>query len=200
VSVGGISWAKSQWIHDCKWTRTHGNNVAHNSTHARCSSLIRLDIRRVVVTFYFESNRPTLTNINYTGIFTNTHKKCVSLGGFLTELTQVDLARFIRTMLTPHDGVHGEFATRGSASKYFLNAFVFVRLEAQLRKWLLKIGLLRCMGHRVDHDAPTNARTALVKKGIPSRLGPVSASTACSGCGMRPTTLPRAFDIPAISR
>ena len=29
---------------------------------------------------------------------------------------------------------------------------------------------------------------------------PVSASTACSGCGIRPTTLPALFDTPAMSR
>ena len=33
--------------------------------------------------------------------------------------------------------------------------------------------------------------------GRPSRLGPVSSSTACSGCGIRPTTLPDSLQMPA---
>lgn len=34
----------------------------------------------------------------------------------------------------------------------------------------------------------------------PSSDGPVSASVACSGCGIRPTTRPLAELIPAMSR
>ena len=39
-----------------------------------------------------------------------------------------------------------------------------------------------------------------MKKPRPSSDGPVSASTACSGCGMMPTTLPASFVIAAMSR
>ena len=38
-----------------------------------------------------------------------------------------------------------------------------------------------------------------VKKGNPSRVPPVKASTLCSGCGIKPTTLPRSLVMPAIS-
>lgn len=37
-----------------------------------------------------------------------------------------------------------------------------------------------------------------VKKPRPSAVGPVKVSIACSGCGIRPTTLPRSLVIPAI--
>ena len=39
-----------------------------------------------------------------------------------------------------------------------------------------------------------------VKKPRPSVDGPVSGSTACSGCGISPTTLPASFAMPAMSR
>src|SRR5699024_5808489 len=44
------------------------------------------------------------------------------------------------------------------------------------------------------------AVSAEVKKRSPSVLGPKPGSVACSGCGMRPTTLPRALVMPAMSR
>ena len=39
-----------------------------------------------------------------------------------------------------------------------------------------------------------------VKKPSPSVPAPVSASVACSGCGISPTTLPRSLVMPAMSR
>ena len=35
----------------------------------------------------------------------------------------------------------------------------------------------------------------VLKIGRPSWVGPVSESTLCSGCGMRPTTLPRSLQM-----
>ena len=43
------------------------------------------------------------------------------------------------------------------------------------------------------------SRSTEVKKPRPSVPGPVSASIACSGCGMSPTTLPASLRTPAIS-
>src|SRR5207302_1594440 len=40
--------------------------------------------------------------------------------------------------------------------------------------------------------------TAEAKKPRPSADGPVSSETACSGCGIRPTTLPSALHTPAM--
>ena len=50
------------------------------------------------------------------------------------------------------------------------------------------------------HDTPANVARAEVKKPRPSVPGPHRSSTACSGCGMRPTTFPRSLVIPAMSR
>ena len=44
------------------------------------------------------------------------------------------------------------------------------------------------------------AAASEVKKPSPSVPAPVSSSTACSGCGIRPTTLPRSLVMPAMSR
>ena len=47
--------------------------------------------------------------------------------------------------------------------------------------------------------AATRLRTE-VKNASPSVDGPNPSSTACSGWGMRPTTLPRSLVMPAMSR
>ena len=49
-------------------------------------------------------------------------------------------------------------------------------------------------------ETPTISVKSEVKKPSPSVVGPVNFSTACSGCGMMPTTFPRSFVIPAMSR
>lgn len=48
-------------------------------------------------------------------------------------------------------------------------------------------------------QAVTRASTE-VNRPRPSADGPVSSLVACSGCGMRPTTLPAASVMPAMSR
>ena len=50
-----------------------------------------------------------------------------------------------------------------------------------------------------DHHALAAARRTEVKSARPSVDGPVSRSTACSGCGISPTTRPSADPTPAMS-
>src|ERR1700723_219310 len=52
---------------------------------------------------------------------------------------------------------------------------------------------------RVGGHPGTTAATTEAKKRRPSADGPVSGSTACSGCGIRPTTLPSALHTPAMA-
>ena len=56
----------------------------------------------------------------------------------------------------------------------------------------------RCDRSRAQ--ARCSAETTLVKKPRPSVPGPHRSSTACSGCGISPTTLPASLVIPAIAR
>ena len=53
---------------------------------------------------------------------------------------------------------------------------------------------------RAAQSRAANAVTTEVKKPSPSADGPVSGSMACSGCGIRPNTLPSALQMPAMSR
>ena len=50
-----------------------------------------------------------------------------------------------------------------------------------------------------DHHAAVVARSTEVNSASPSVDGPVSGSTACSGCGINPTTRPSADATPAMS-
>lgn len=72
-------------------------------------------------------------------------------------------------------------------------------------------GLVGRRGHPIDlarrrvglgghAGTPARCLRTEVKKPRPSSEGPVNASTACSGCGMMPTTLPASLVIAAMSR
>ena len=75
-----------------------------------------------------------------------------------------------------------------------------VRLAAQLLDDQLVLGvgeaelavLCGAGGHAATSAGPRNSRSPSVE--------PVSSSTACSGCGIRPSTLPASFVTPAMSR
>ncbi len=65
--------------------------------------------------------------------------------------------------------------------------------------------LRRVLRHAILQTGPgahaaTTAASTEEKKPSPSADGPVSGSTACSGCGIRPATLPASFTTPAMSR
>ncbi len=148
-----------------------------------------------------EGDRVALTDVDDAGVLADTDEHGVVLGGLLTELLQVDLAALVRAVLGPHDRVHGELGARGAAAEDLPDPGVLVLLEAE---FLPGLGGVRGFGGVLDgveaHALTSFFRTE-VKNGRPSvRPVPISGSTACSGCGMRPTMLPAALVMPAMSR
>ena len=78
---------------------------------------------------------------------------------------------------------------------------VLVLLEAEFGPRLLGVRGLGRVLDGVEAHALTSFLRIEVKNPRPSvRPVPISGSTACSGCGMRPTTLPAALVMPAMSR
>ena len=121
-------------------------------------------------------------------------------GHLLAELLEVHLARLVRAVLRPHHGVHRQLAAGRPAAEDLADLGVLVVLEPQGRVRLLshrRASIAFCDG--VDHAETRPFRTE-VKNASPSVLGPVSSSIACSGWGIRPTTLPLSLQMPAMSR
>src|ERR1700750_1613463 len=100
----------------------------------------------------------------------------------------MDLRALVRAVLAPHDGVHGELARRRAAAQDVADPRVLLVRPPQLAIWLRRLRRLLRVLDAVDGHAATSLDSTEVKKARPSVVGPVSVSTACSGCGMRPTT------------
>src|SRR5690606_15019700 len=93
----------------------------------------------------------------------------------------------------------------GPAAEDVPDPGVLVVLETQLPVGLVEV---RCglgaldavhLRHDVGHAATSASRTDR-NMPRPSSVGPVNGSIACSGCGIRPATRPRASVMPAMSR
>src|SRR5436190_11389000 len=114
------------------------------------------------------------------------------------------LARLVGAVLAPHHRVHRELGVGRSTSEDRADARVLVVLEPELRERLLDVrvggGGLDGLVRRRDGHTETRDFSTETNMPRPSVPGPVSGSTACSGWGMRPTTLPAALQIPAMSR
>ena len=81
--------------------------------------------------FHPERDRIAPTNVHNAGVLPNAGQDFFAhfLGHGFPEIPQVYFRRFIRTVLGPHDGIHGQFRVGGTTTKDLFNAGVFVVLE-----------------------------------------------------------------------
>ncbi len=217
AGVGRVGRAEAERVHDEDRPRAHGEDVADDAADAGRGTLVRLDVRRVVVALDLERDGEALADVDDAGVLAHAGEHPVALR-HRREPPQVDLAALVRAVLAPHDRVHRELGLGGAAAEHGADAVVLVRLEPEVGPGLDLVRGLRGAGDRVDvggrerlldrgvglqpglESGHTSTLSTLVKKPSPSLPEPVSGSTACSGCGMIPTTLPAAFAIPAMSR
>ena len=87
-----------------------------------------------------------------------------------------------------------------AAAEDLADPLVLVGLEPELGVRLLAGRASARVRDGVGHAVASTEFRTPVKNRRPSADGPVSDSTACSGCGIRPTTLPRSLRMPAMSR
>src|SRR5689334_9623811 len=112
------------------------------------------------------------------------------------------LGRLVGAVLAPHDGIHRELGVGRSPGGDLLDPRVLVVLQPELGKRLLDVGVPGAVVDgfvRSSHTATKDLRTE-ANIARPSVPGPVRSSMACSGCGIRPTTLPASLRMPAMSR
>lgn len=212
LGVGVVGGTEPQRVHDGNRAGTHGEDVADDPADAGGRALVGLDVRGVVVGLHLERDGVTLADVDDTGVLADADEECVVLGGLLAELLQMDLAALVGAVLGPHHRIHGEFGAGGTAAENLPDAPVLVLLQAEFGPRLVGV---RRLGRVLDgveavlngalaslgHHALTSFFRIEVKNPRPSvRPVPISGSTACSGCGMRPTTLPASLVMPAISR
>ncbi len=203
LGVGVVGGAEAQGVDHGHRAGAHRDDVAHDAADARGRALVGLHVGRVVVRLDLEGDRVALADVDDTGVLADADEQGVGPGGLLAELAQVHLAALVRAVLGPHHGVHGQLRAGGAAAEDLHDPLVLVLLQAQLGPGQLDVGGRGRVLDRVQRR-PAHALTSFlrieVKNGRPSvRPVPISGSTACSGCGMRPTTFPAALVMPAMS-
>ena len=225
--VGSVCAAEAQRVHDGDRAGAHGEDVADDAADPGGRALVRLDVARVVVRLDLEGHRVAVADIDDAGVLADADQQGLAVRE-VAELLEVDLGALVGAVLAPHHGVHGQLGGGGPAAEDVADPQVLVGLQAQFGEGLLVVRCLlgpldgvdnhgstptsfrsslagaRCDARSGvvfgDVHAFTTAVSTLVKKPRPSMLGPVRSSTACSGCGMRPTTRPFSLVTPAMSR
>lgn len=199
--VGVVGRTEAQRVDDRDRAGTHGEDVADDAADAGGRALVGLDVRGVVVRLHLEGDRVPLADVDHTGVLADADEHRVVGGDLLAELLEVDLAALVGAVLGPHHGVHGELGAGGTAAQDLADPGVLVLLEAELLPGLSGVRGFGRVLDRVQAHALTSFLMIEVKKPRPSvRPVPISGSTACSGCGIRPTTLPAALVMPAMPR
>src|SRR5688572_26576357 len=137
-----------------------------------------------------EDRRDAVADVDRAGILPRADEHRVSLG---RQRAEVHLRGLVRTVLGPHRGVHRELVPVRLAPERRADHLELLVSKPELPRELVGNGV----GHR---PAPAITEESSDAKSACPPVGPTSGSTACSGCGMSPTTLPASFLIPAIPR
>src|SRR5581483_590870 len=164
----------------------HREDVAHDAPHAGGRPLVGLDRRRVRVGLHLEHHRQPVSDVDGARVLAWTDDHPRALG---RKRPEVDLRALVGAVLRPHHAVHGEL--------------VVVRLPAEPRpdRLQLVVGETERPMQRLLHAGYTLARAYERNEasiGWPP-VGPTSGSTACSGCGISPTTFPASLRPPAMA-
>ncbi len=105
ASAGIVERAEAQRIHERDRTRAHREDVADDAADAGRRTLVRLDRRRMVVTFDAHRDCEAVADVDDSRALTRTDEHPRRLGGKTTEM---HARRLVRAVLGPHDGIHRE--------------------------------------------------------------------------------------------
>ena len=199
AGVRGIGRPEPDRVHHGHRACAHSQDVTDDAAHAGGRTLMRLHVRRMVVRFDLEGDRVAQADVHHAGVVADTGQQRAGRGRLIGELPQVHLRGFVGAVLAPHHGVQGQLGGGRAAAQGSHDPAVLRLGQAQLSKGLRRVRRRRRPRHRIYLAHASTPATTEVKKPRPSADGPVSELTACSGCGIRPTTLPAALQTPAMS-
>ena len=191
-AVGPSSGAEAQRVQQRDRPRAHREDVADDAADAGRGALVRLDERRMVVRFDLEDRGQPVADVDRAGVLARPLQDARALG---RQLLQVDARALVAAVLGPH---HREDAELGEG-----------RLARRARG---RCGRTRrASGRGARAPAASNALMTRQDRALrapscvttesnrtrPSAL-PSAGSHARSGCGIRPTTLRRSLQMPAM--
>ncbi len=196
--------AEAQRVEHGDRARADREDVAQDAPHAGGGSLERLDGAGVVVGLDLERAHEAPADVDGAGVLARAHHHVGALGG---ERAQELLGVLVGAVLAPHQRVHRELQLiwRPPARALLLaHERVLLARESERERvldggcWGVRVWLQALCRHHAS--APSTARRIDWKIFSPSAEPPISSSTACSGWGIRPKTLPRSSQTPAMSR
>src|SRR5918999_828086 len=132
-----IDAAEAQRIERSDGARAHREDIAQDTADPGGGALIRLNERRMVVTFHLERHGEPAADVDDTGIFPGPLKYVATFSGKVFE----KIARaFIATMLGPHYRENAQLGIVRFAPESLYDLLVFVRRESvagnELRRYL----------------------------------------------------------------
>ena len=171
--------AEAQRVEHRDRPRADGEHVAQDAADAGRGALERLDRARVVVRLDLERARQAAADVDRARVLARAHDDARALGRQRLE----QLARvLVAAVLGPHEAEDRELDLVGSRP-----------ISATMRSYSASVRPSSAWRlTRATSAADSNSRRPSAE--------PVSGSTACSGCGIRPTTLPAWLLTPAMSR
>ena len=184
-----VGLAEAQRVEHRDRPRAEREDVAQDAADAGGGALEGLDRAGVVVRLDLEGDRQPAAHRHRAGVLARPHDDVAALGG---QRLEQQLGVLVGAVLAPQQREHRELDLVGRAPELVDDERVLVAREAE--------------GDGVvdrGQDRPSQAwatAAAEAKSFSPSALPPHSSSTACSGWGMRPMTLPASLHTPAMSR
>src|SRR6185369_3895756 len=107
----------------------------------------------------------------------------------------------VAAVLGPHDREHAELLERRHAAEMAENVAVLVGRKAMLDgQRLVHLAHRRRCRHACLRSFVLVSHACTDRNSTTASSEPRSGSTACSGCGIRPTTLPASLETPAMSQ
>src|SRR5579859_2672099 len=191
-------WPEAQRVDRTNRPGAHGEDVAHDAADAGGRALKRLDRARMVVRLDLEGDGQAIADVNDAGVFlTRADKDFLRPGreGF-KQRARV----FIAAMLAPHHREDAQLGVARFAAQQIKDFLILVRREVVLSN---QFGGDRGFGHGQILQAASatvlfsSAAMMLSRIHLPSSL-PSNGSQARSGCGIRPATLRRSLQMPAM--
>ena len=184
VRVGEV--AEAQRVQAGQRPRAHREDVAEDAADPGRRAPVGLDVRGVVVALDLEDSGLPVANVDHAGVLA---RPVEHPGRLRRQRGEMPLARLVGAVLGPHHREDPELGIGRRALEQVEDALPLCNGEPVLARELERdVGVAHARQHRRKERS----------RGAPSVL-PSRGSTACSGCGISPSTLPSSFATPAIA-